>query len=235
MEDPAGMMKCVLHDIGLVPYRRAFEIQKRRVERVQAGTGEEALYLLEHPPVITLGRNASGSAIVADGETIMKRGVEIVETDRGGDVTFHGPGQLVGYPILALEDGRKDIRRYVHDLEEVLIRALGDFDVAARRHRIHRGVWVGEKKIASLGIRIARWVTCHGFALNVNTDLDYYDLITPCGISNCKMTSIAVETGSPAQMPEVKAAVVSHFADVFDRSPVTDGAVAAAGGQIRNG
>jgi lipoyl(octanoyl) transferase len=226
----AGRMKCVVTDLGVVPYRRAFEIQKRRVERVQAGTGDEALYLLEHPPVITLGRNATGSAILADADTITRRGVEIVETDRGGDVTFHGPGQLVGYPIIALEDGRKDIRRYVHDLEEVLLRALDDFGISSRRHAVHRGVWVGEKKIASLGIRIARWVTCHGFALNVSTDLDYYRLITPCGISNCEMTSIAAETGSPARMSDVKAAVVSHFADVFKRPVVLDGAGAAAGG-----
>jgi lipoyl(octanoyl) transferase len=158
------------------------------------------------------------------------RGVEVVETDRGGDVTYHGPGQLVGYPIIALEEGRRDIRRYVHDLEEVLIRTLSDFGVRSRRHPVHRGVWVGSRKIASLGIRISRWVTCHGFALNVNTDLDYYSLITPCGIIGCEMTSMGVELESPIDMTKVKSAVASHFADVFERVVVIDGVNAVVGG-----
>jgi len=226
----AEKTQCLLVDPGVVPYRRAFDTQKREVERIQGGGGDEKMFLLEHPHVITLGRNATGAALVAGKEAIAARGVEVVETDRGGDVTYHGPGQLVGYPIIELETGRRDIRRYVHDLEEVVIRTLADFGLQSRRHPVHRGVWVENRKIASLGIRISRWVTCHGFALNVNTDLDYYALITPCGISGCEMTSMAVEMGSPVDMIEVKSAVASHFANLFDRTIVMNGVDAAVGG-----
>jgi lipoyl(octanoyl) transferase len=204
-------------DAGVVPYRDAFAMQKLEVGRVQGGGGDEVLILLEHPHVITLGRNATGEALVAGEEAIARRGVEIVETDRGGDVTYHGPGQLVGYPIVALEPGRRDIRRYVHDLEEVLVRTLADFGVSSQRHPLHRGVWTGDKKIASLGIRISRWVTCHGFALNVSTDLEFYSLIDPCGIAGCQMTSMEVELGVAVGMDAVKSAIASHFASVFDR------------------
>jgi lipoate-protein ligase B len=217
-------------DSGVVPYRRAIEIQKREVKRIQGGDGDQTFFLLEHPSVITLGRNATGAAIVAGEEAMCERGVEVLETDRGGDATYHGPGQLVGYPIIELETGRKDIRRYVHDLEEVLIRTLADFGITTRHHPVHRGVWVQNRKIASLGIRISRWVTCHGFALNVNTDLDYYKLITPCGIEGCEMTSMAVELEGPVDMIAVKAAVVPHFADVFSRSVLWHGTDAVVGG-----
>jgi lipoyl(octanoyl) transferase len=200
------------------------------VERVQGGPGDEVLILLEHPHVITLGRNATGEALVAGEQTIVRRGVEIVETDRGGDVTYHGPGQLVGYPIVALEPGRRDIRRYVRDLEEVLIRTLADFGIESRRHPIHRGVWTGDRKIASLGIRISRWVTCHGFALNIDTNISYYSLINPCGIAGCEMTSMAVELGGPVGMGDVKNSVITHFASVFDRNLIMDNTSAVAGG-----
>ena len=175
------------------------------------------MFLLEHPNVITLGRNATDGALVAGRPAITDRGVEVAETDRGGDVTYHGPGQLVGYPIVALEPGRRDIRRYVHDLEEVLIRTLADFGIESRRHPVHRGVWSGECKIASLGIRISRWVTSHGFALNVNTDLSYYSLINPCGIVGCKMTSMASKLGNEVEMALVKSAVISNFSNVYGR------------------
>ena len=222
--------RCRLVDPGVVPYRRAFDAQKREVERIQRAGGDETLFLLEHPHVITLGRNATGAALATGEKAIAARGMEVVATDRGGDATYHGPGQLVGYPIIRLETGRRDVRRYVHDLEEVLIRTLADFGVQSRRHPVHRGVWVETRKIASLGVRISRWVTCHGFALNVNTDLDFYDLITPCGIAGCEMTSMAVETGSPVDMIDVKSAVASHFASVYDRTVVVPRVQSAVGG-----
>lgn len=211
------MIECRVIDRGVISYEDAFALQKSEVARVQQG-GTEVLYLLEHPHVITVGRNGDGGAIVADERIIRERGVTISNTDRGGDVTYHGPGQLVGYPVIHLEPGRRDIRRYVHDLEEVLMRSLSDFAVAGRRHPEHRGVWVGDSKIASLGVRVSRWVTCHGFALNINTDLSYFSLMHPCGIAGCKMTSLADELGSEVAMDAVKRSVLHHFANVFGRT-----------------
>jgi lipoyl(octanoyl) transferase len=218
------MRVCRVIDLGRMPYAEAFVLQKREVARLQRNEGDDALYLVEHPHVITVGRNATGEAILADRPLVEGRGVAIAETDRGGDVTYHGPGQLVGYPMLRLEDGRRDIRRYVHDLEEVLIRALADFGIQAERHPTHRGVWTDGRKIASLGIRIARWVTSHGFALNVNTDLSYFSLIDPCGIQGCEMTSIAREIGKQINVNEVTERVVAHFAQVFEREMTMESA-----------
>jgi lipoate-protein ligase B len=216
--------KCRVADLGVLPYRDAFALQKSEVERLQSGDGDEIFFLLEHPHVFTIGRNAGESALLADRATIESRGVDIALTDRGGDVTYHGPGQLVGYPIVALEPPRRDIRRYVDDLEDVLIRTLRDFGVESHRHPVHRGVWTGGRKIASLGIRISRWVTCHGFALNVDTDLSYYKMINPCGIVGCKMTSMASELDRAPDMAQVKSAVVSHFEAVFERTALWESA-----------
>ncbi|MFQ5512620.1 MAG: lipoyl(octanoyl) transferase LipB [Candidatus Krumholzibacteriia bacterium] len=206
-----------VHDLDTMPYDEAFALQKRTVQRLQSGGGEETLYLLEHPHVVTLGRNASAASLIAGKTLLESRGVTVVETDRGGDATYHGPGQLVGYPIIALEPGRRDIRRYVADVEEVLLRTLAGFSIEARRDDVHRGVWVAGRKIASVGIRISRWVTCHGFALNVDTDLSYFSLIHPCGISSCEMTSIRREIGRDIDMAAVKETIVRHFSDVFGR------------------
>jgi len=211
------MHHVVVHDLGTLTYDDACRLQRETVERLQRGGKEEALYLLEHPHVITRGRNASGSTLRAGRDLLESRGVALVQTDRGGDITYHGPGQLVGYPILQLEPERRDIRRYVTDVEEVLIRTLTGFSIAAHRNAAHRGVWIGDRKIASVGIRISRWVTSHGFALNVNTDLSYFSLIVPCGIENCRMTSMASELGRSLDMQEVKRAVVRAFLSVFGR------------------
>jgi lipoyl(octanoyl) transferase len=208
---------CRAIDLGSMDYDDAFALQKRELERRQNGKGDDLLLFVEHPHVITVGRNANGSALIADGKLIAARGARVVATDRGGDVTYHGPGQLVGYPIILLEASRHDIRRYVYDLEEVLIAALADFGVFADHHPVHRGVWVKERKIASLGIRISRWVTMHGFALNVSTDLSYFSLMNPCGISGCVMTSMETELAAPVAMNAVRERVIAHFGDVFDR------------------
>jgi lipoyl(octanoyl) transferase len=198
-------------------YDAAFALQKREVERLQRDEGDDVLLFVEHPHVITVGRNADGSALLADRRLLAARGARVVATDRGGDVTYHGPGQLVGYPIVRLEASRRDIRRYVRDLEEVLIRALADFGIFAGRHPEHRGVWVKNRKIASLGIRISRWVTSHGFALNVATDLSYFSLMNPCGISGCTMTSLEAELLAPVAMASVRERVSTRFGDVFER------------------
>ena len=208
-----------VHDMNQIAYDEAFVLQKQTVTRLQDRGGDESLFLLEHAHVITLGRNAKMDSLIAGDDLLRRRGVTVVETDRGGDVTYHGPGQLVGYPVIRLEPGRRDIRRFVTDLEEALLRTIDDFGIVGRRDAVHRGVWVKDRKIASVGIRISRWVTCHGFALNVTTDLSYFTLIHPCGISGCQMTTIANETGSDIEMQAVKHAFVGHFCDVMDRKP----------------
>lgn len=213
---------CRVVDLGVIPYGDAYAKQKRDVSNLQNGRGDDLLYLLEHPHVITKGRNKNGDGVVADPELVKRRGVEVAETDRGGNVTYHGPGQLVGYPIMRLEGARRDVRRYVNDLETVLIGTLADFGVIADRHPVHRGVWTGGKKIASVGIRIARWVTCHGFALNVTTDLSFFSLITPCGIEGCEMTSMEKVMGAPQDMAAVKRTLASHFSDVFEKTLLFD-------------
>jgi lipoate-protein ligase B len=208
---------CRTIDLGVVDYEEAFALQKAHIERLQHDNGDDVLLFVEHPHVITVGRNADGRAILADHHLIEARGARVVPTDRGGDVTYHGPGQLVGYPIVRLEPGRRDIRRYVHDLEQVLIDTIADFGVIAGRHSVHRGVWVRERKIASLGIRISRWVTSHGFALNVDTDLSYFSLMNPCGIQGCIMTTLARECGTSVAMSAVRERATVHFGRVFAR------------------
>lgn len=212
-------MTFLIHDIGSIGYIEAYNLQRQTIERLQEDKGDEMLYLLEHPHVITLGRNATSKSVIAGPALMEQRGVTVVETDRGGDVTYHGPGQLVGYPIIKLEDGRRDIRRFVNDVEESLLRTLSEFSIEGRRDPVHRGVWTGPRKIASVGIRISRWVTSHGFALNVDTDLSYFSLIHPCGITGCEMTTMTRETGSTVDMRDVKAAFVKHFSDIFGRTP----------------
>lgn len=210
-------MKCTVIDLGSISYRDALALQRTAVSLRQRDAGPDTLYLLEHAPVITAGRNADGSALLVTEETLRERGVEFVQTDRGGDITFHGPGQLVGYPILALESGRRDIRRYVDDLEEVLIRTLDRFGIASERNQAGRGIWTANGKIASVGVRIARWVTSHGFALNVSTDLSYFGLINPCGIAGCRMTSLERELGADVEMNAVKRIFTEQFSIVFER------------------
>ena len=216
------MRICRATNLGTIPYTKAFELQKQHVEQLQQGVGEDSLLLLQHPHVLTLGRNADGKSVLRDQSELDACGVELVLTDRGGDVTYHGPGQLVGYPLLRLEHDRRDIRRYVRDLEDVLMRTLADFSIKGRRHPEHRGVWVDECKIASLGIRISRWVTSHGFALNVNTDLSYFALMQPCGIAGCELTSMASLTGSGVDMDAVIECLTVHFGEVFEREMVVD-------------
>jgi lipoyl(octanoyl) transferase len=212
----------IVRDLNVIAYDEALALQRQTVKRLQAGEGDEMLYLLEHPHVITLGRNATTGSLLASTELLLQRGVTVVETDRGGDITYHGPGQLVGYPILKLAEGHRDIRRYVTDLEETLLKTLTEFGIEGRRDPVHRGVWVDGKKIASVGIRISRWVTSHGFALNVSTDLSYFSLIDPCGIVGCPMTTISKEQGSAIDMRLVKEIFVEKFASVFDREPVSE-------------
>ncbi len=202
--------------LGVISYAEGLEIQKALVEQRKAGAIPDQLLLLEHPPVITLGVKSRNdrSHIVASPELLASEGVEVFETGRGGDVTYHGPGQLVGYPIIDLKPDRCDVHQYVRDLEEVMIRMAAAFGVEAGRIPGLTGAWVGNDKLAAIGVRIARWVTSHGFAFNVNTALDHFDLIVPCGITDKGVTSLAKLIG-PTPMAEVEEIAAESFRQVF--------------------
>jgi len=206
--------------LGVVPYAEGLELQARLVERRRAGEIPDQLLLLEHPAVITLGVKTKHdrSHVLASPEALEARGVQLFETGRGGDVTYHGPGQLVGYPILDLRPDRCDVHRYVRDLEEALIRAVASFGVTAARVDGLTGVWVGNDKLAAIGVRIARWITSHGSALNVATDLANFGLIVPCGLVNRGVTSMDELVGAAVPMSAVENAVTTAFGQVFDRA-----------------
>jgi lipoate-protein ligase B len=183
--------------IGRIAYREALELQRALAEaRISKAIDHDLLLLVEHPPVITLGRGSQTKNLTASSQQLEARGVELHEIERGGDVTFHGPGQLVGYPIFDLTQHQPDLHRFLRQIEESLIRALEAFGIEAGRRTGLTGVWVGERKIASIGIHVKKWITWHGFALNVTTDLSYFDLIVPCGIADVVMTSVRQELGS---------------------------------------
>jgi lipoyl(octanoyl) transferase len=204
--------------LGLMPYAEALALQRELVEERRAGRVGDLLLLVEHPHVLTLGVRGDGgrSNILASVEALAERSVDVHETGRGGDITYHGPGQLVGYPIIDLKPDRCDVHRYVRDLEEVLIRVAADYGVLAGRVPGLTGVWVGDSKLAAIGVRISRWITSHGFALNVTTDLDYFKMIVPCGIPDRGVTSLAALLGRPVPRDEVEERVVRHFGDVFE-------------------
>jgi lipoyl(octanoyl) transferase len=204
--------------LGRLPYAEATQLQERVRDALRRGEGPERLLLLEHPPVYTLGRNAKAGDVTADTGWLSGRGIEVHVSDRGGQATYHGPGQLVGYPILDLSPDRRDVRRYVADLCAVLVRTLAELGVAAApRPSPQIGVWVGEEKIASLGIHLSRWITTHGFALNVTTELADFGGIVPCGMPGVALTSIARLTGVSHALSDVGRRLVPHFAAVFGR------------------
>ena len=218
--------------LGFVPYREALDLQQALVEERKAGAIPDTLLLLEHPHVVTIGVRKGGAAnIIATPARLAELGVEVFETGRGGDVTYHGPGQLVAYPILDLKPDRQDVHCYVRDLEEVMIRVCADFGIAATRISGLSGAWVGSDKIGAVGVRISRWITSHGIAFNVNTDLDYFKLIVPCGITDRGVTSLAKLTGTRHELGDIADRFERHFRDVFgntrsDAQTCTDGAFA---------
>ena len=204
-------------------YSDALELQKQLVEQRKSNEIPDQLLLLEHPPVITLGVKTRNdrSHVVATAEVLEAAGVEVFESGRGGDVTYHGPGQLVGYPIMDLRPDRCDVHRYVRDLEEMLIRVAASFGVSAERLPGLTGVWVGDEKLAAIGVRIARWITSHGFALNISTNLAHFNLIVPCGIVDKGVTSLDRLTGRTLDIDEVADRTARAFGAVFERSVVT--------------
>jgi lipoyl(octanoyl) transferase len=217
--------------LGLVHYADALALQKTLVTERQAQRVDDLLLLVEHPPVLTLGVRGDGGRghILASDAVLAARGIEVFETGRGGDVTYHGPGQLVGYPIVDLNPDRRDVHRYVRDLEAVLIGAAADCGISAGRLAGLTGVWVGPEKLAAIGVRISRWVTSHGFALNVSTNLDDFQLIVPCGIADRGVTSLA-KLGAATDWHTVEERVIARFAEVFERTPVIAVSAALQGG-----
>jgi lipoyl(octanoyl) transferase len=202
--------------LGRVAYADALALQTALVAERRADVTTDRLLLLEHPHVITLGSSAHSDHVRLDEAELRLLGIDVFETGRGGDVTYHGPGQLVGYPILRLAEPRRDLHRYVRDLEEVILRALAEFDIAAQRRSGRTGVWVGDEKVAAIGIRVSSgWITSHGFALNVNTDLDFFDAIVPCGIRDAGVTSMARCIGDEISLQHVATRVAMHFDEVF--------------------
>ena len=212
MKEPCRLrVECM----GRIAYGPMLALQEARHAAVADGSGPETLVLLEHEPVVTLGKNAGAEHVLASRAQLAARGIELFATSRGGDVTYHGPGQLVGYPILALGPGEQDIKRYVWRLEEILIRTVADFGVRAARVEGLRGLWVGNAKIGAIGVRIARWTTLHGFALNVSVSLDGFALIVPCGLHGKGVTSLARELGSAPELTAVADRVVVHAGAVL--------------------
>jgi len=215
------MRELLTVDLGTLAYGEALELQRAAARaRIAGEIAEDVLLLVEHPPVVTMGRTAKDANVVASRALLAARGVEYFEVERGGDVTFHGPGQLVGYPIVDLKRHKQDLHWYLRQVEEALIVALGALGIPAERNEGKTGVWTTGRKIASIGVHARDWVTWHGFALNVNTDLSYFDLIVPCGIPGVEMTSVARELGvARADDARVRDAVTRAFAAVFDLSP----------------
>jgi lipoyl(octanoyl) transferase len=232
------MKELLVVDLGLMEYGAAWELQRRAAAARKRGEIPDVLLLCEHPHVITLGRNGKISNLRAPESVLRQMGVSFFETNRGGDITYHGPGQLVGYPILNLAEIRRDVGWYVRSLEETMIRATAGFGIASKRVAGCTGVWVdvtvcGEKeevkdckdeeKLGAIGVHLSRWVTSHGFAYNVSTDLRYFDLIVPCGIAGKRATSLEKLLGRSVEMKEAAARIVAGFGEVFDMDPRASG------------
>lgn len=206
--------RCQLRELGLMEWGEALRVQRSLVELRKAGEIEDQFLIVEHPHVVTVGRNADGSNVLAAPDTLARAGIGLYETDRGGDVTYHGPGQIVGYTILDLREWKRDVHAYVRAIEQLLIDTLGDFGIRGERLEGCTGVWVGGSKIAAIGVHISRWVTSHGFAFNLDPDLSYFQYIVPCGLT--KPVTSMVQLGVNAGWDEVVARLTIHFARVFD-------------------
>ena len=208
--------------LGRMDYDRAFDLQLGLVDRLARDEAATHGYLLlvEHPPTFTIGRSGSEANVFASPKALAARGARLVHVNRGGDVTFHGPGQIVAYPIVRLERQSRDVHRYMRLLEEAIIRTLARFDVAGGRVQGYTGVWVGDEKVAAIGVAIRRWITYHGVAINLTTDLSYFDMICPCGIRDCRVTSLARLVGRDVDWDNVAKSFAAEFAEVFGMAAV---------------
>jgi len=206
---------CLVYDLGLVDYHKGLLLQEKLLSSRKCGVISDVLLLLQHPSVFTMGRSGIVENIIVPEETLVKEGIPVFHTNRGGDITYHGPGQLVGYPILNLRDDGLTVHQYVWNLEELVIRTLADFRIGGHRISGRRGVWVGRQKICSLALRISREVSMHGFALNVNTNLKYFTYIIPCGITGVSITSVSKLLGHEVEIGEIQENLLRHFSQVF--------------------
>jgi lipoyl(octanoyl) transferase len=207
------------YDLGRIPYREALEFQRRAVADRASGARQDAIYFVEHEPVLTVGRSGHAENLRIPEALLRARGVEVVPIERGGDVTYHGPGQIIAYPIVALDGlpGGRDTHRYLRDLEEVLISMLASYGIGAGRHPSYTGVWVADRKVAAIGVAVKRWITLHGFALNLDPDLTHFDWIHPCGIRDLGVTSMRELLGEPPSRAEVISRLREAFATIWDR------------------
>ena len=215
-----GSKDCAVVWHGCVQYSHALNLQMHICELKRRGFQKDVLLLLEHPPTITMGRNAESNHLLVDADHLRSRGISLWNVDRGGDITFHGPGQLVGYPILALHTDERDIRGYMRRLEESLIRVLATYGIEGTRDAQFTGVWTKDGKIGAMGVHISRWVTRHGFALNVNTDLSFYDLIVPCGIVGRGVASMERLLSRKVEVQDVAERYIEEFGFIFNRSMI---------------
>jgi lipoyl(octanoyl) transferase len=209
------VQKVTLIQAGTSDYREMWDLQNRLHRSVVDNGSEQYLILTEHKPVITIGKSGSKNNLLANPEWLKKQGIEVIENDRGGDITFHGPGQIVGYPILNLAKFKKDIHWYLRAIEDVIIESLGELGLTAQRQEKLTGVWIENRKICAIGVKTSRWVTMHGFALNVLTNLDYFKMIIPCGINDKGVTSISYELGNTIELNHVINILISNFQDIF--------------------
>jgi len=215
------------YDLGRIPYREALDLQRRAVAARASGAAPDAIYFAEHEPVLTVGRAGHAENLVAPQALLRARGVEVIPIERGGDITYHGPGQILAYPILALSElpSGRDLHRYLRDLEEVLIRMLASYDIEAGRRPPYTGVWVGDRKVAAIGVAVRRWITFHGFALNADPDLTHFDWIHPCGIRDLGVTSMRALLGQAPPRAEILGRLREGFERIWDR-PVREAPVA---------
>ncbi len=206
----------LVSDLGLIDYKKAWDLQKELFEERQNSVKDDILLLLEHPHTYTLGKTADRSNLIGNDEFLRKKNISVYDIDRGGDITYHGPGQIVGYPILNLAFWEKDTGKYLRGLEEIIIRVCRDYGVDCSRKEKYTGVWIEDRKICAIGIKVKNWITMHGFALNVNTDLSLFDGIIPCGIKNKQVTSLQKELGKEIDISEVKEKISGHFKSYFN-------------------
>jgi lipoate-protein ligase B len=212
---------CIILELGLIEYREAYELQKTLHRQRVEGKIPDVLLLLEHPPTITIGKSGTLDNVLISQEQLTRQGISLFFIDRGGDVTYHGPGQLVGYPIIDLGQRGKDLHRYISDLEEVMLWTLKDFSIDGNRDESHPGVWEKKEEVAAVGLSVRKWVSMHGFALNINTDLEPFSFINPCGFSDRRATSMSKILNSDVPMKEATNSLISHFCNIFDSPKVS--------------
>lgn len=207
-------------DLGFIDYKEAWDLQKEIFSKRVSGEFEDSLFLLEHPNTYTLGKTAHKENLKGSEDYLKENNISVYDIDRGGDITYHGPGQIVGYPIIDLSNWFKDTHKYLRALEEVIIKTCSEYGLNCGRNPKHTGVWIGDRKIAAIGIKVSRWVTMHGFAFNVNTDLNLFNGIIPCGIQDKSVTSLSKELGKEISIHAVKEKLLKNFSDVFNYNKV---------------